>query len=245
MQTRGDGSELLIRAVRPTNAYEETMQRLLQSIRLGVIPPGERLPPERDLAGMLGVSRDTVREAISTLADAGYVVSRRGRYGGTFVVEELPQGQLSGTEAVVTAEEVEDVTILRRVLEIGAAREAAARDLTSVERSALVQALEACTNCADGDHRRLDSRLHLLIAETSGSPSLVPLAANIRTRVNALLEAIPVLEPNILHSSKQHTVIVSAILAGRPEAAAEAMAEHLEGSAALLRCFLSDSLNND
>lgn len=244
MQAGGDGAELLIRAVRPTNAYEETMRRLLQSVRLGVIAPGERLPAERDLASMLGVSRDTVREAISTLVDAGYVTSRRGRYGGTFVVEELPRGPLGDSEAVVTPEEVEDVTVLRRVLEIGAAREAAARDLTSTERSALAQALEACTNCPPTDHRRLDSRLHLLIAELSGSPSLVPLAANIRTRVNALLEAIPVLEPNILHSSEQHTAIVSAILAGRPEAAAEAMAEHLEGSAALLRGFLSDTLDS-
>lgn len=245
MQRRGDEAELLIRAVRPTNAYEESMQRLLQSIRLGVITPGERLPAERDLAGMLKVSRDTVREALSTLADAGYVVSRRGRYGGTFVVDELPQGPLSGTAAVVTADEVEDVTVLRRVLEIGAAREAAARDLTSTERSSLARALDACTTCPPEHHRRLDSRLHLLIAELSGSPSLVPLAANIRTRVNALLEAIPVLEPNIVHSTEQHTAIVAAILAGRPQAAAEAMAEHLEGSAALLRGFLSDTVDDD
>ncbi|MGJ0203724.1 FCD domain-containing protein [Leucobacter sp. gxy201] len=245
MERTGDEAELLIRAVRPTNAYEESMQRLLQSIRLGVIPPGQRLPAERDLAGMLKVSRDTVREALSTLADAGYVISRRGRYGGTFVVDELPHGPLTGTAAVVTAEEVEDVSVLRRVLEIGAAREAAARDLTSVERSSLTQALEACTSCPPDDHRRLDSRLHLLIAELSGSPSLVPLAANIRTRVNALLEAIPVLEPNIVHSTEQHTAIVTAILAGRPEAAAEAMAEHIEGSAALLRGFLSDTVDDD
>ncbi|GAB2550015.1 FadR/GntR family transcriptional regulator [Leucobacter ruminantium] len=245
MRPNGEGAELLIKAVRPTNAYEETMQRLLQSIRLGLIPPGERLPAERDLAGMLKVSRDTVREAISTLADAGYVVSRRGRYGGTFVVEELPSAPVSGARAVVTPEEVADVTVLRRVLEIGAAREAAARDLTSEERSALAQALDACANAPAGDRRRLDSRLHLLIAELSGSPSLVPLAANIRTRVNALLEEIPVLEPNIAHSEEQHSVIVSAILEGRPQAAAAAMAEHIEGSAALLRGFLSDTLDAD
>lgn len=241
MQTARDGAELLIRAVRPTNAYEETMQRLLQSIRLGMIPPGERLPAERDLASMLGVSRDTVREALSTLVDAGYVISRRGRYGGTFVVEELPGGTPTGAEEAATPEEVEDVTVLRRVLEIGAAREAAARELSSDERFALTQALEACTTASEADHRRLDSRLHLLIAELSGSPSLVPLAANVRTRANALLEAIPVLEPNISHSDEQHAAIVAAILAGRPRAAAEAMAEHLEGSAALLRGFLSDS----
>ena len=77
---------LLLTPARPANAFEETVQRLLQSIRLGLIAPGERLPPERELAGMLEVSRDTLREAIGSLAEAGWVVARRGRYGGTFVV---------------------------------------------------------------------------------------------------------------------------------------------------------------
>ena len=241
MTGSSDGIELLIRAVRPTNAYEETMQRLLQSVRLGMIGPGERLPAERDLALMLKVSRDTVREALATLAEAGYVVSRRGRYGGTFVVDDLPRdSELGAPGAGVGAAEVEDVTTLRRVLEVGAAREAAARDLSAEERAALARALDECSGASMSDHRRLDSRLHLLIAELSGSTSLVPLVANLRTRVNALLGAIPMLGPNLAHSSAQHEAIVAAILAGRPESAAEAMLEHIEGSSALLRGFLSN-----
>ena len=55
-----------------------------------MLQPGESLPSERELASRLGVSRDTVREAIKSLADAGYLVSRRGRYGGTFLAEPLP-----------------------------------------------------------------------------------------------------------------------------------------------------------
>ena len=82
--------EALLRPVRPGNAFEDTVARLLQTIRLGVLAPGESLPPERELAARLGVSRDTVREAIKSLADAGYLVSRRGRYGGTFLADELP-----------------------------------------------------------------------------------------------------------------------------------------------------------
>ncbi len=236
-----EGIELLIRAARPTNAYEETMQRLLQSIRLGMIGPGERLPAERDLATMLKVSRDTVREALATLADAGYVVSRRGRYGGTFVAERIPEDSAlgGGSATLPSAAEIEDVTTLRRVLEVGAAREAAGRELSAEERAALAHALEECSSSEAADHRRLDSRLHLLIAELSGSTSLVPLVANLRTRVNALLEAIPMLQPNIVHSNDQHEAIVSAILAGRPQSAAEAMLEHVEGSSALLRGFLT------
>ncbi|UOQ56153.1 FCD domain-containing protein [Leucobacter allii] len=244
MTASAEGLELLVRAVRPTNAYEETMQRLLQSVRLGLISPGERLPAERELAGMLKVSRDTVRDALATLGEAGFVVSRRGRYGGTFVVDELPTGSPAAALGAGGSEpgsaEVEDTTTLRRVLEVGAAREAAARELSAEERAALARALEDCAGSDDASHRRLDSRLHLLIAELSGSPSLVPLVANLRTRVNALLDAIPMLRPNLAHSDAQHEAVVTAILAGRPQSAAEAMLEHIEGSAALLRGFLSE-----
>ncbi|MBL3700532.1 FadR/GntR family transcriptional regulator [Leucobacter luti] len=240
MKLAAEGIELLVRAVRPTNAYEETMQRLLQSVRLGLIRPGERLPAERELATMLKVSRDTVREALATLAEAGYVVSRRGRYGGTFVVDDLPlDTDLGASGPELGEDEVEDVAVLRRVLEVGAAREAAGRELTADERAALVRALEECSAADDGQHRRFDSRLHLLIAELSGSPSLVPLVANLRTRVNQLLNGIPMLRPNLAHSNAQHEAIVAAILAGRPDSAAEAMLEHIEGSTALLRGFFS------
>ncbi|MDT4944988.1 MAG: hypothetical protein QOH14_1721, partial [Pseudonocardiales bacterium] len=53
------------------NAFEVTVERLAQSIRLGVLTDGERLPPERELADTFGVSRVTLREAIKALRDAG------------------------------------------------------------------------------------------------------------------------------------------------------------------------------
>ncbi len=88
------------------------------------------------------------------------------------------------------------------------------------------------------DYRRLDSRLHLAIAEAAGSPSLVPLVAENRMRVNALLDRIPLLQRNIGHSDEQHAVIVAAIVAGDADRAAAVMLDHLAGSAALLHGFL-------
>jgi DNA-binding GntR family transcriptional regulator len=85
----------------------------------------------------------------------------------------------------------------------------------------------------------MDSRLHLAIAEVSGSPSLTSAVADVRMRLNALLDAIPLLERNIVHSDKQHRAVVEAILAGDPAAARRAMGEHLAGTAALLRAFLT------
>lgn len=226
----------LFRPVRTRNAFEETVERLLQAIRLGVAAPGERLPSERELAARLGVSRVTLRDAIRAIADAGYVESRRGRYGGTFVAATLP----SPPPRPAPGGDLEDVLTLRRVLESGAAEAAAARALAPAERQHLTAALldVSGADLGQGEYRRRDSRLHLAIAEVTASGSLTTAVADVRTRVNELLDAIPLLAVNIEHSDTQHRSIVDAILAGDPAAARQAMDEHLEGTAALLRGFL-------
>lgn len=233
---RMPASEALLRPVRLGNAFEETVERLLSTIRLGVLRPGECLPPERELAVRLGVSRDTLRDALRSLSEAGYVVARRGRYGGTFLAERLPAPSGEGVGA--TRAEIDDLLRLREILEVGAARMAAGRTLTAAERDDLWARVAEVRGASPEDYRRLDSRLHLAIAEAAGSPSLVPLVAENRMRINALLDRIPLLQRNIAHSDEQHEAIVQAILAGEPGQAADAMLTHLAGSAALLHGFL-------
>lgn len=231
-----DASDALLRPVRPLNAFEDTVERLLQTIRLGVLHPGQSLPPERELAARLGVSRDTVREAIKSLADAGYLVSRRGRYGGTFLSDALPTP--SAEEFRFTRADIDDALRLREILEVGAARMAAGRTLTAADRAALQGRLADVSGAAPGDYRRLDSRLHLAIAEVAGVPSLVALVAQNRMRLNELLDRIPLLPRNIAHSDQQHRAIVAAILHGDAEGAAQTMRAHIWGSASLLHGFL-------
>ena len=229
--------DVVFRPVRSGNSLEDTVARLMQTIRLGVVAPGQALPSERELALRFSVSRDTVREAIRELADAGYLVSRRGRYGGTFVSDPLPVPAV-GSVAAPTAAELDDVLGLRAILEVGAARAAAARSLDAAERSALWARLGEVAASGPADYRRMDSRLHLTIAEIVGVPSLVTLLADSRSRINELLDSFPLLARNIEHSNRQHEQIVMAILAGDIDGAAEAMREHIEGSSALLRGFL-------
>jgi DNA-binding FadR family transcriptional regulator len=224
------------RPVRRTNALEDTVSRIAQTIRIGVVAPGEALPPERTLAEMYGVSRDTVREAIRELSDAGFLVPRRGRYGGTFVVDPLPRPPVP---LDVAAAEIDDTLGMRRVLDGGAARAAAGRTMTAEERDALWQRHTAAAAATLEEYRRLDSLLHLTIAEAAGIPSLVPLLAENRARVNAWLDAFPLLPRAIEHSEAQHERIVQAILAGRADAAEAAMLDHLAASEALMRGFLS------
>lgn len=239
-----DGS-LLLRPIRGGNAFEETVERLLQTIRLGLVAPGDRLAAERELATLLDVSRDTVRDAIGALVDAGFVEVRRGRYGGAFVVDPVPAGSrrivrsgLAVDSTRASADDVRDILVLREVLEVGAAAQAALHDLSASDRENLWSVLNDTKRATAEDYRRLDSRLHLLIAELAGSPSLLTQVAACRMRVNELLDDIPLLPPNISHSTEQHERIVLAILTGDTVRAAEEMRAHLAGSAALLRGFL-------
>jgi DNA-binding FadR family transcriptional regulator len=238
---RSHASEALFRPVRAANAFEETVERLLQAVRLGVVAPGERLPSERDLASRLGVGREKVREGLAALVDAGYLEVRRGRYGGTFVRSAEPEPRASSrrTEQVrLDPAALVDTLTFRHAVETGAAEAAAAASLGPTERSHLRGLLDETRDASPADYRRLDSRLHLAVAEVTGSPSLTAAVAEVRLRTNDLLDAIPLLRPNIEHSDRQHRQLVDAILAADGDRARAVMAEHLEGTEMLLRGFL-------
>jgi DNA-binding FadR family transcriptional regulator len=226
------------RPVRGGNAFEITVARLVQAIKLGMVADGERLPPERELAERLQVSRVTLREAIGALRDTGYLESRRGRSGGTFVVYG---GAHAGEDPAELARNMgpalHDALDFRRVLEPGAAALAATRTLSAADRQALVGALAAARD--RGPTRRVnDSRLHMAIAAASGSPSLAASVADVQLTLDRLLAAIPVIKRNLDHSDAQHDRIVDAILHGDPGAARAAMEEHCDGTAELLRGLL-------
>ncbi|GAA0722069.1 FadR family transcriptional regulator [Dactylosporangium roseum] len=231
------------RPVRGGNAFEITVARLAQAIRLGLVPVGERLPPERELAERLQVSRVTLREAIAALREAGFLESRRGRSGGTFVVRSAGDATPSqDRDAAELAREMgdglHDALDFRRVLEPGAAALAATRALSAADRAHLVACLAAARTRDPLDRRVNDSRLHLAIASASGSTSVAASIADVQMRLDRLLAAIPVLRRNLDHSDAQHERVVEAILAGDPAVARAEMEEHCDATAALLRGLL-------
>ena len=246
MTTPGEGTNGAIgypsfQAVRTGNAFEETVERILRSVKLGAIRPGERLPPERELAAQLRVSRDTLREAIHALAAEGIVASTRGRSGGTRVLrrpEPLSAERLHDVVRAMPGGGLEDALTFRRVVETGAAEAAACRRLDPAERRLLGSRMEAAEQADAADYRIADTRYHLALADLSGSTQLAAAVAEARLRVNDLLDAIPMLEANLRHSSEQHRVISAAVLGGDSDSARRAMTEHLEGTAVLLRGFL-------
>ena len=235
----GPLSDAVLRPVRGHHAFESCVEQLATAIRLGVFPLGAALPPERELAERMGVSRATLREAIDGLRDADMVSTTRGRGGGT-VVSYQPSDPGSDAGGIAgRREELLDSLVFRRVVEPGACYVAAGRTLTASERMLLNTALAEVDGASGpAEHRQADSRLHLAIASVSGSPMTVEAVTDVQVRLHDMLQAIPVLEVNIEHSNAQHRAIVSAIVKGEPTKARRAMEQHCDDTAALLRGLL-------
>src|SRR3712207_1045906 len=121
---RGAALDAVFKPVQPPTTFEETVERLGTAIRLGLLAPGDRLPPERDLAAELRISRSTLRQALTTLTQSGHLASVRGRAGGTFVSDRPPLAERVAEPLGTGAWEALD---MRVAIEAGAAVLAAER----------------------------------------------------------------------------------------------------------------------
>ena len=184
----------VLRPVRQGNAFEETVERLLTVIKLGLVAPGERFPPERELAAQLGISRLTLREAIGELHQAGYVESRRGRLGGTFITYTRPAPSIDELRrlAVEHGAKLTDALTFRFAVETGAADMLAQQldpacapppdEHREAQREQLLARLTDVNGANPSDYRRLDTLFHLAIAELTGSTLLSTACAEARLR---------------------------------------------------------------
>jgi GntR family transcriptional repressor for pyruvate dehydrogenase complex len=217
--------------VRPATAFEETVERLGTAIRIGLLRPGERLPSERDLADQLGISRSTLRQALTTLVQSGHLFSTRGRSGGTFVAERPPlaeaDGRTLGDEALAVLDH-------RVAIEVGATILAAER----AEEQALDRLSELVGLMAEAtrfeDYRRADIRFHIDIAEAASSPRLVRAMTEVQGQMSDLISLIPHPEQVLTHSNAQHERLVKHLRGGRGAAAVELMREHIRGTEHIL-----------
>jgi GntR family transcriptional repressor for pyruvate dehydrogenase complex len=232
--------DLVLRPVRGHHAFEGCVEQLATAIRLGAFSFGSALPPERELAEKMGVSRATLREAIAGLRAAGMVSTTRGRGGGTVVSYRPATPALGGSPGIADRrDELLDSLVYRRVVEPGACYVAATRTLTAGEKMLLTTTLAEVDQAEDAaTHRQADSRLHLAIASVTGSPMTIEAVTEVQACLHDMLQAIPVLEVNIEHSSRQHRSIVEAIIAGNATKARRAMEQHCDDTAALLRGLL-------
>lgn len=170
--------------------FEEAVVQIAERVKLGELAPGDRLPPERELAAQMRISRPTVREALRTLAEAGVVEVRRGQAGGAFVRSELVPRELLRTRTQIRVGEVSGVLEARRLLEPRVAQLAAVH-AGEDDFAAMQQTIDRQREIvAGGDFLRredlfldLDLKFHLAIARATRNSTVVTLMRSLLRRL--------------------------------------------------------------
>jgi len=227
--------EAVFKPVTAPSMFEETVERLGTAIRLGLLQAGSKLPPERELAEELRISRSTLRQALTTLEQSGHLISRRGRSGGTFVSEQPPLAEGAGP---ALGAETWAVLEYRVAVEAGATLLAAERaeDADLQRLIDLVERMAAATDFQD--YRRADIRFHIGVAEAARSPRLVEAMTEVQGQMSDLIALIAHPDQVLTHSNAQHKRLVKCLAAGDGAAAVAVMREHIEGTEHILAGLL-------
>jgi GntR family transcriptional repressor for pyruvate dehydrogenase complex len=228
--------EAVFAPVHSQTAFEETVDRLGTAIKLGLLPPGTRLPAERELCARLGIARSTLRQALVALGQSGHLHATRGRGGGTFVADPQPPAAPPSPEVLA---EWRDVCDGRMIVEVGIAVLAAER-----AQPAGVDALEDLVIALDEllddftAYRPLDVRFHVGLAELTASSRLVKVMTEVQGAMGALISHIAH-PPEVLDSANdQHRRLVAAVRRHDEALAARVMTEHLRGTEHILAGLL-------
>jgi GntR family transcriptional regulator, transcriptional repressor for pyruvate dehydrogenase complex len=224
-----------IRPLSPQRLSRGVVEQFREMLAMGRLVPGQRLPNERELAEMFGVSRNSIREALRQLEMLTIVESRRG--DGTYVreldVERLmaPFGAVIATSAAAT----DDVLEFRRTFEPDVAA-LAARKVDDEGRELLENALRAFEDAVDsGGAEAADVDFHFAIAQMTRNSVVIGVQ-------RALMEVMAHFRTHLDPSSylggeaatEGHRAIVAAICAGDPDAARQAASEHVDVVARVL-----------
>jgi len=228
--------ETVFAPVRSQTAFEETLERLGTAIKLGLLAPGARLPAERELCTRLEISRSTLRQALTALAQTGHLHAVRGRGGGTFVAERPPPAD-PPTRAVLAS--WQGACDVRLGVELGIASLAAVRagDDELAPLDELVTAMDDMAADFPG-YRQADVRFHIGLAEATRSPRLVALATEAQGQMTDLISYIPHPAEILEHANAQHAQLLTRIRAHDADGAVRIMAEHLRGTELVLAGLL-------
>jgi GntR family transcriptional repressor for pyruvate dehydrogenase complex len=211
-----------------TAAGAQVVEHVRREIEAGHLGPGHQLPPERELARSIGVSRPSLRSGLRTLQAMGVVTSRRG--AGTFIVEGPPHLGKAPLQflAALHGFTLDQMYEARRMLEVGAAS-LAAEHATGEQLATMADELTSMFATLDEPQAflRHDLGFHRAVAAGSGNPIV---AAIIGTLTEIIWETgrINMSGFSLRESAETHRRIYEAVRSRSAERARREMNEHLE-----------------
>jgi DNA-binding FadR family transcriptional regulator len=227
-------------ALRAPQLYERIAEQLVEEFREGAYGAGDRLPPERELARILDVSRSSVREAIGALQLEGLVETRRG--AGTFVaadVEERLRSRFVSSGGDVQVADASPFAVLqaREEIEPGIVRIAATRGQRSERIEQLLEEMETATDPTDPVQRatwsQADRMFHRELAVLTGNAVLVSLADQIAELMDQplwrrLRDDMVAAPGRTTLQLAEHRVIYQNVIEGEAEPAAAQIVQHVQ-----------------
>jgi GntR family transcriptional regulator, transcriptional repressor for pyruvate dehydrogenase complex len=219
-----------IRPIEHSSVYELVVEQLRRLIHIGTYAPGDKLPPERELAELLQVSRASVREAVRVLEGEGYVEARRGVAGGIVVLDRAVEEERIGPYIREMLPRVREIFEFRRAVECEAARLAAVRR-TDEQLAGLEAAVDVMESDQETSRFRLaDSEFHVGIGEAAGNEWMRNAIES--ARVAVWMPADPLYGRVFKSASHHHRQILEAIRDQDPDAAARITADHIDATVA-------------
>ncbi|MFE9251997.1 FadR/GntR family transcriptional regulator [Streptomyces sp. NPDC007088] len=226
------------RPVRQSRTHELVLESIEEQVLAGKLKAGDRLPPERELAPALGVSRSALREALRVLETVGVLVAHAGRGAdaGARIVRHPDDalGRLLRLHFGLGSYSLEDVLEARVVLE-RSSFEAAARHAPPEDLAVAGEILDGLRRPGIGpeEFNDLDTRFHVQIARSSGNALTSTLTAAVRESVRPLilraLEAAEDWPATAAALNAQHAALLRLVREGDGEAAADLAEEHIRG----------------
>jgi GntR family transcriptional regulator, transcriptional repressor for pyruvate dehydrogenase complex len=215
--------------VRTSRLYEQIVQQIEESIVQGRLKPGDQLPPERELAQQCGVSRTAVREAVKALREKGLVEAYSGR--GTFITDGTTQAVRQSLDLMVKigqAEGFKHLAEVRAILEPEIAAFAATR-IQESELATMREAIAAMDRTRDDPDAFIEADLdfHLALAEGAANPLILSLLDSIVGLLREQRLRIFRVPTGSERGQICHKQILDAVERHDPQAAREAMREHL------------------
>jgi GntR family transcriptional regulator, transcriptional repressor for pyruvate dehydrogenase complex len=228
--------------IQQLRAHEYVAEQIRRHIALRLVAPGEALPSERELAAMFGVGRPTIQHAMRVLEADHLVEARRGRRGGTFVLEPT-EDALAMEELIARLlrhrEELEELLVYRSTLEPAVSRLAAETrrrsDLQTMRRA--IRNMVASTS--EADYMRFDTEFHLAVARATRNRYLEQATEEIRMQLNDALILLPESETWHRRISGEHEAIFDAIEAGDVDEAEAATNIHVANSDQGVRALMA------